>query len=38
MLDPDAWPARWLERQRAANRHSAAGSVIIEESDTDGTW
>jgi hypothetical protein len=37
MLDPDAWPAQWRERQRAADRHPAAGSIIVEEGDTDRT-
>jgi hypothetical protein len=35
MLDPDAWPAQWRERQHAADRHPAAGSIIVEEGDTD---
>jgi hypothetical protein len=38
MLDPDARPARWRQRQRAADRHSTARSIIIEEGDTDITW
>jgi hypothetical protein len=38
MLHPDAWPARRRDRQRAANGHSAAGAIVIEEGDTNGTW
>lgn len=38
MLDPDAGPARRGQRQRAADRHSPARSIIIEERDTDRAW